>query len=129
MSKEMHYTEIEAKDWRWPSFMPKEIACKGDGLIMVDEEALDKLQRFRDLVGGPVLLNSAYRSVAYNTRVGGAPKSQHLRGRAFDVRITPALPREKIHKLAKQAGFTGFGDYNTFVHIDVGPTRYWDLRK
>ena len=127
MSKEIHYTEV--KDWRWPNFTPKEIACKGDGKIIVHERALDCLQKFRNIVGGPVILNSAYRSAEYNKRVGGAPASQHLLGKAFDIQITKELTRERIHTLAKQAGFTGFGDYNTFVHIDIGPSRTWDLRK
>lgn len=127
--KEMHYTKVDVTKWRWKNFSPKEIACKGDGMILIDEHAMDCLQRFRDLVGGPVVLNSAYRSETYNKKVGGAPKSQHLLGRAFDVQITDRLHRDEIHKLAKSAGFSGFGDYNTFVHIDIGPARYWDLRK
>lgn len=127
MNKEIHYTEV--KNWRWPSFTPQEIACKGDGKILINEQALDCLQKFRDLVGGPVVLNSAYRSVQYNKQVGGAPNSQHMQGKAFDIKITSTLTRERIHSLAKKVGFTGFGDYNTFVHIDIGPARYWDLRR
>ena len=125
--KEMHYTEV--KKWRWPNFSPKEIACKGDGLIVVDEKALDCLQAMRNNIGVPLVLNSAYRSEAYNKSVGGAPKSQHLLGRAFDIRITPNVTREEIKYHAKEAGFTGIGDYDTFVHVDIGPVRYWDLRK
>lgn len=124
---ETHYTKVT--NWRWKNFTPKEIACKGDGLIVVNETAMDRLQKFRELANTPVIINSGYRSVAYNKRVGGAPKSQHLQGKAFDIQITEKLTRETIHKLAKLAGFTGFGDYNTFVHIDIGPARYWDLRK
>lgn len=127
MSKEIHYTDV--KNWRWPNFTPKEISCKGDGTIIVNEKALDCLQKFRTLVGSPVIINSAYRSPAYNKKVGGAPGSQHMQGKAFDVQITKELSRQRIHFLAKQAGFTGFGDYNTFVHIDIGPSRTWDLRK
>jgi zinc D-Ala-D-Ala carboxypeptidase len=122
----IHYTKI--KDWHWPSFSPKEIACKGDGMILIDEHSMDCLQMFRDMVGVPVILNSAYRSPEYNKQIGGAPKSQHLFGKAFDVRITDKLPRERIHEAAMKCGFTGFGDYNTFVHIDTGPIRSWDLR-
>lgn len=124
---ETHYTKV--KEWHWKNFTPREIACKGDGLIVVDTPSLDKLQKFRELANTPVIINSGYRSRLYNTKVGGAPNSQHLQGKAFDIQISDKLPRELIHKLAKQAGFTGFGDYNTFVHIDTGPARYWNLRK
>lgn len=124
-----HYLHIPHGLWRWPNFRPEEIACKGDGSITIDFDALDKLQAFRNIVGVPVIVNSAYRSPSYNKRVGGAPKSQHLHGKAFDIQISKNLTREKIHGAAKKAGFTGFGDYNTFVHIDTGNARYWDLRK
>lgn len=118
----------QAVQWRWPSFKPYELVSKGNGMLMVNEQSMDALQRFRDIVGVPVIVNSAYRDPAYNKKVGGAPSSQHLFGRAFDIRITDNLPRKVIHQAAKQAGFTGFGDYNSFVHIDTGPARYWDLR-
>ena len=124
-----HYLHIPHGLWRWKNFSPKEIACKGDGSIIIDYDAMDKLQAFRTLARTPVIINSAYRSPSYNKRVGGAPRSQHLQGKAFDIQIGKTLTRAKIHRLAKQAGFTGFGDYNTFVHIDTANPRYWDLRK
>lgn len=128
MSEIRHKTEIKPSEWRWPNFSVDEIACRGDGMILIHEPSLDKLQLFREMVACPVIINSAFRSKEYNKKVGGAPKSQHLLGRAFDIRITDKLPRSKIHLNAKLAGFTGFGDYNTFVHIDTGPERSWDLR-
>lgn len=128
MSDEIHYTEV--KDWHWPNFTPKEIACKGTGLILVDPYSMDCLQFFRKIVGVPVIINSAYRSEAHNKAVGGAKNSQHRLGKAFDIRITDSLPREKIHRAAKAAGFNGFGNYNTFVHIDTRDSHaYWDERK
>lgn len=123
---EIHYSKVTG--WKWPSFSPKEISCKGDGLIVVDEAALDALQKLRDIIKAPLIINSGYRSKAYNASVGGAPKSQHLLGRAFDIRLTDVVKREELKKLAKQAGFKGIGDYNTFVHVDTGPERYWDNR-
>lgn len=124
---EIPYTEV--KGWRWPNFTPKEIACKGSGLIYIDPPSMDALQRFRDAVGVPVIINSAYRSESHNKAVGGAPNSFHRKGKAFDIRITSSLPRALIHEAAKKVGFMGFGDYDTFVHIDTGPPRYWDDRK
>lgn len=108
--------------------MPKEIACKGSGFIVIDDYSLDSLNCFRHIIGVPFSPNSAYRSEAYNKKVGGAPNSYHRKGMAFDIPIKDGMSREKIHEVAKIVGFTGFGDYNTFVHIDTGPKRYWDLR-
>ena len=122
------YKNIDTKDWRWHSFTPQEIACKGTGEIIVNRPALDKLQLFRDMVNCPVILNSAYRSESHNIRVGGSQNSQHLLGTAFDIRITPSLPRDKIILNDKLAGFNGIGQYDNFVHIETGTARTWDLR-
>lgn len=128
MNREIHYTKVDPTKWRWKNFTPFEIASRGDGLIVIDEDALDRLQHFREIVGVPFTPNSAYRSEEHNARVGGAPNSQHRYGRAFDIPIKPGLSRNLIHRAARRAGFTGYGDYNTFVHIDTGAPRYWDHR-
>lgn len=125
---EVHYTAVPLSAWRWTNFTPKELSSKSDGLILIDENALDALQKFRDIVGVPFTPNSAYRSESHNRKVGGAKNSQHRLGRAFDIPITKNMTREVIKNSAKAAGFTGFGDYPKFVHIDIGPARYWDER-
>ena len=53
--------------------------------MRVHEEALDKLQAHRDRLGKPLIVRSAYRSLAHNRTVGGAPRSKHLDGTAFDI--------------------------------------------
>ena len=124
-----HYSQVNALHWYWPNFTPKEIACKGDGSLFIDMKAMDALQKFRYFVKAPVIINSAYRSEKHNKAVGGSPKSQHLLGKAFDIRITNSLDRDTIHKAGKQAGFTAFGDYDQFVHMDNRETpAYWDYR-
>ena len=121
-------TPAQAKPWRWSNFSPAEMASNGNGMLLINEHSMDCLQSFRTLLGKPVIINSAYRDPQYNKKIGGAPASKHLLGMAYDVRITDKVTREDIHKFAKIAGFTGFGDYKTFVHIDTGPKRYWDHR-
>jgi len=36
-------------------------------------------------VGGPIKINSFYRSIALNVAIGGAKSSQHTRGEAIDI--------------------------------------------
>lgn len=121
-----HFSKVPASEWRWRSFSPREIASKGDGKLVVDEDALDKLQKLRDTLGHPVILTSAYRSPAHNKRVGGAKNSMHMQGIAFDVRMENHDPHE-FESAARAAGFTGFGYYQKsgFMHIDTGPARSW----
>lgn len=123
---EQHHSKV--KDWRWNYFTPKEIACKGTGFIVVDEEALDCLNALRHIIGVPFAPNSAYRSESHNKAVGGAKNSMHRKGKAFDIPIKEGMSRDAIHDTAELVGFTGIGDYNTFVHVDTGRKRYWDKR-
>lgn len=112
---------------RWPNFEPRELWSKGNGDLRMHYETLDCLQRLRNLMGRPLAVASYYRDPAYNAGLNGAAKgSYHLAGRAVD---TPSLNRglgrvELIH-LATLAGFTGFGIYDTFTHLDTGGRRYW----
>lgn len=117
-----HYSQVSY--WPWRNFAPKEIASKGDESLEVDEDALNKLQLLRDLMGCPLILNSAYRDRLHNARVGGAPRSMHKYGRAFDVRLGD-FDKQDLLDYARAVGFTGIGFYGSFLHIDTGKNRQW----
>lgn len=110
---------------RWPNFSENELACPHCGVFVVNEHALDCLQKLRNLMGAPLLINSATRCAVNNELVGGTPGSEHLNGRAFDIHIGP-LDRAALYANAKIAGFTGFGFGRTFLHVDIGRERHWD---
>ena len=126
MSRYSDWKMVPANTWKWPAFSAREIACKGTGEIVINEDALDRLQALRDRLGKPLVLNSAYRSASHNRKVGGAKNSLHLRGMAFDVRMENHDPHE-LEAAARAVGFTGFGYYpkSGFMHIDTGPVRSW----
>ncbi len=118
--------------WRWRHFTPAEIACRGSGAVMLNEEsmdALDRLDALRDRMGHPLIVTSGYRSHEHNRRVGGAPRSLHMRGLAFDVSMANVDPR-RFEREAKACGFQGIGLYppqkqsggRNFIHIDTRAT-------
>src|SRR5690606_20094323 len=121
-----HWRDVPESAWRWPNFSPAEIACRGTGKLLVNEPALDRLQALRDRLGKPLIVRSAYRSPEHNRPVGGATRSKHLDGAAFDIALTNHDP-EVFETAARAAGFRGFGFYprSGFIHIDLGPTRSW----
>lgn len=123
------WRDVPKAKWRWANFSPAEIACRGDGSIKVNEEALDCLQALRDLTGQPMIVLSGYRSPAHNRRVGGARASKHMEGAAFDISMTNHDP-VAFEAAARKAGFLGFGFYprSGFMHIDLGPARSWGER-
>ena len=46
------------------------------------------LEPLREKSGGPVLINSGFRSEAVNKAIGGVKDSNHLTGCAVDIRVT-----------------------------------------
>ncbi|MDO4782631.1 MAG: D-Ala-D-Ala carboxypeptidase family metallohydrolase [Capnocytophaga felis] len=122
------------------NFTKQEFECR-DGSAM-PSEALEnvkllakELQVLRDFVGKNIVINSGYRSPSYNKRVGGAPKSQHLLGKAADITITGMTPKQvaqAIEKLIAQGKMKqgGIGIYKTFTHYDIrGVKARWDFSK
>lgn len=124
-----HWRDVPERSWRWKDFSPAEIACRGSGSLRINEEALDKLQALRDRLGKPLIVRSAYRSPAHNRAVGGAPRSKHMDGTAFDIAMANHDP-VAFEAAARAVGFLGFGYYprSGFMHIDLGPARQWGER-
>jgi uncharacterized protein YcbK (DUF882 family) len=114
--------------WPWKYFRPEEMACRGTGELQINNGLLDNLDFLRSNFGRPLVVLSAYRSPYHNARVGGAPLSEHLHANAVDLSIAD-LDKELLLRLAGEAGFTGFGYYHTFLHIDLGRAREWGREK
>jgi len=47
--------------------------------------ASEVFEPLREWVGGPIKVNSFYRSVALNEEIGGVASSQHCKGQAIDI--------------------------------------------
>ena len=71
-----------------PDFKVRELRCRdGTDTVMVDEVLTVVLQCIREYFGKAVTITSGYRTAAHNAAVGGAKSSQHLLGRAADIRV------------------------------------------
>lgn len=81
-----------------------------------------------------ITLLSGYRSPRSNQIVGGASRSQHLFGRAADIRIPGIQPTEIFLAAARVTDGSeigGRGNYpmRNLVHLDVGPKRSWEEQR
>lgn len=123
----IHFTEMDWDAGRWPNFSAAELACRHCGAAYFAPDDFDALQALRDELGVPVVVNSAHRCALHNAQVGGAVRSQH-RKIAFDVALA-GQERERVLAAARAVGFTGFGFYGTFLHLDRGRARTWVSRK
>ncbi len=72
-------------------------AVKRQKLQTLIEQLLDPI---RAAWGGPIAVNSGYRSPKLNAAVGGVSTSQHLRGEAADISVgTPAENKRLFDKI------------------------------
>jgi uncharacterized protein YcbK (DUF882 family) len=99
----------------------------------IDPKLLDLLYRLQAKIDRQDEFHviSGYRCPATNAMLhkkssGVAKRSYHMLGQAIDVRL-PGFDTAKLHQAAKSLKGGGVGYYakSDFVHIDVGPVRYW----
>ena len=106
-------------------FKVKEFRCKdGSDKVLIAIELVELLQKIRNYFGKPVTINSAYRNAAYNKKIGGASKSQHIQGTAADIVVQGVKP-EVVAKYAEylMPSSGGIGLYPSFTHVDVRTSR------
>lgn len=104
-------------------------------IVDIDPELLDLIYDVRESLGGrgTYQVVSAYRSPKTNEMLrsrsassGVAKKSQHLLGRAIDVRlegVPTAVLRDAA--IALERGGVGYYEASDFVHMDTGRVRRW----
>ena len=107
------------------NFRVKEFACTdGSDPIFIDSDLVSILQKIRNHFGKSVTITSAYRTPTKNKACGGQTYSQHLYGKAADIKVTGVTPKKVAayaETLLKNKG--GIGTYKTFTHIDVRATK------
>ena len=99
----------------------------------IDPDLLDLLYDIRESLGGEGIYEviSAYRSPKTNEMLRNsgsdvARNSQHLLGKAIDVRLEgAALTSLRDTAIAMQRGGVGYYGASNFVHVDTGRVRSW----
>jgi len=99
----------------------------------MDPNLIDLIYDLREALGskGTYEIISAYRSPKTNEMLrsrssGIAKNSQHLLGKAVDVRLTDIeLTKFRDTAISMQRGGVGYYASSNFVHIDTGRVRRW----
>ena len=103
--------------------------------IGIDVGVLDFLSGVMRTVGETkATILSAYRTPETNAMLarkgfGAAENSQHLYGRALDVHFGDNLVDAMKAARKMQRGGVGWYPHSSFMHIDTGPVRNWDLEQ
>ena len=83
------------------------------------------LERIRQHYNKPVIILSGYRTQYHNQEVHGVVHSQHLLGKAADIKISGISPGNLEAWLKSQISILtclgGLGHYNNFTHVDIRP--------
>jgi zinc D-Ala-D-Ala carboxypeptidase len=95
----------------------------GSGAQHMSKSFIHQLDDVRDDVGFPLFVTSGYRTVDYNTKVGGIPGSAHTRGLAVDITAPTEGMKRSIATAAISEGITRIGWGRTFIHLDVDQTK------
>ena len=122
---------------------------KGQAYLCIDDKLIECLFLLQERLlkincePGALIINSGYRSPTHNEEVKGAPMSQHLFGKAIDLKIGDINKDGSINQDDKQivykilnldviANKGGLGFYPTtqILHMDVrGVNARWDYYK
>jgi len=123
------------KNFTKREFKSKDGSAMPDDVLANIKELASNLQVLRDFLGEPIRINSAYRSPAHNKAIGGVKNSQHILGRAADIKVRDIETKDLyliIESLIIDGKMKdgGLGLYDTFVHYDIrGSKARWDYRK
>ena len=100
-----------------------------ENMKLIADEVFEPL---RVWVGGPIKINSFYRSPELNTAIGGSATSQHCKGQAIDIDDTfgKATNAEMYHWIKENLDFDqmiwefGDDDNPNWVHVSyVSPEK------
>lgn len=108
------------------NFRVKEFAARRvGGRALVDHSRIsstlvERLQELRERVDRGITITSGYRYPALNLDVGGASASQHMAGRAVDIKATGMRPLELAEEaLAVLGADIGIGLGANIIHVDL----------
>jgi hypothetical protein len=82
------------------------------------------LEQVRALLGKPILIDSAFRSVEVNRAVGSTDKSQHLRACACDFRVPGMTPDEVVRAIkASNLQYDQLiREFDAWIHVSIPNT-------
>ena len=109
------------------NFVESEISCRCCGELTADNEALISLQAFRYYLNRKYKKNirlsptCGMRCKKHNANLGGAKRSLHLSGQAFDL-VSPDISYKELYSSAVESRLFSTiirYDVSKFVHVDT----------
>jgi uncharacterized protein YcbK (DUF882 family) len=104
-------------------FKREEFACPCCGEVKIEERLVKYLDEIRGRLGFPLIISSGYRCPEYNKKIGGAPNSAHVLGKAVDIVVSDlkafSVLVEAVY-IFNGIGVNQKGDKSKrFLHLDI----------
>lgn len=95
----------------------------GSGFAGMQIELVSLLDSLRVEWGSPLKVNSGFRTLAHNQKVGGVSSSSHTKGLAVDVATADLKQAIRLSIIAARLGFprVGVDLKGRYIHVDVDP--------
>lgn len=98
----------------------------------MDAKFLEKLDYARQNAGVPFKINSGYRTLKWNAKIGGRVgvgklMSSHCKGLAVDIHCNNSRNRGLIINALISVGIRRIGIAKTFIHCDVDKDKDQDV--
>lgn len=113
-------------------FNSTEFDCSGVGCCSttrIDTELVEVCEKVRQKFGKAVIINSGYRCLVHNKAIGGANSSQHVAGKAADIKVSgidPLVVGFYLQDILQSKGGIEVGSYDKgtggYVHVDTRST-------
>lgn len=115
------------------NFKQSEFVCKCGKCKDIPEHLKDniwhlsnELEKIRTALGKPIIINSGIRCPEHNKRVGGVKNSQHILGKAVDIRVKNMKAKDLYNFIKKlenmklvYIGYMQLYEKVGFVHYDI----------
>jgi hypothetical protein len=129
------------KKWKYlPYFKRSELDCKCDSCkgketgYKMDSDFMSQLVLARVESGIPYVINRGYSCKKHNASISGASAtSEHIKGRAVDIKCFNTTQRSKIIKGLHDAGLKRIKIYERHIHVDKSkskskPKEWFDVK-
>jgi hypothetical protein len=91
------------------------------------QATMSKFDTAREIAGIPFVINSAYRSPAWEKAKGRTGTGAHTLGRALDITCNTDRNRFRIIDALIKAGFKRIGIAKTYIHADDSESHTQDI--
>tara|TARA_Y100000114_G_scaffold34471_1_gene29910 strand:+ start:7372 stop:7818 length:447 start_codon:yes stop_codon:yes gene_type:complete len=93
----------------------------------MNKKFLEKLDYARGNAGCKFVINSGFRTIEWNAKIGGRVGSSHTKGLAVDIHCVDSRNRALIINALISVGIRRIGIAKTFIHCDVDKDKDQDV--